>query len=446
MNVLTDFKIIQRNNDGFAKVTFAKDTDTEPDHNVVVRVIREDDNSVIVPWTLAERTDKGFKAELTVPAGGLYRAEAKDIAEEYNPKYNFYEWAPLVAEVNHFGVGDVFIVAGQSNMSAYGRDSAYDPPELGVHTFNNRGEWCIATHPLNCCVAPIFCNNDSCSGTSPALSFGRMMHRRLNVPIGLVCAAQGGAPLRHFYPEMKDGGILFEALMKKLEDVGSVKGVIWYQGCAEGSSMEEALQYLENFAGMVAYWRERLGDIPFVTVQINRHTESGPLKALRPWGIVREAQRQAALVIKDVYTVPAIDLYTTDGIHNSSGCNVIIGERMAKAMLKGVYGLDGVFAPTIVKVTKKDAKHILLWLENGDMVHPMDNCADGLNIEDENGIMDCVFVEGNPDGSLTVEGEREIVGNAVFHAYWKRKQPAFFIRDIYGGMPMLACYGVKIED
>ena len=47
----------------------------------VVRVMREEDNKTVVPWTPAQKVTPGenfsgsFEATLTVPAGGLYRIE-----------------------------------------------------------------------------------------------------------------------------------------------------------------------------------------------------------------------------------------------------------------------------------------------------------------------------------------------------------------------------------
>lgn len=136
-------------------------------------------------------------------------------------------------------------------------------------------------------------------------------------------------------------------------------------------------------------------------------------------------------------------MFTNDGIHNASGACVVIGERMASVLLKAVYGKPGSFAPSIRRIEQPDERRIQLHFEGDHVLRSMDDLASGLNIEDEKGIMDCVSINVSDKGVI-VTAERDIGENAVFHAYWKREEPAFFLRDVYG-MPMLACFNVKIE-
>lgn len=440
MRTVCDYMIIQRSADGFGRATFAGEFNGG-DYTVVARVMREDDNFTVVPWQVCTITESGWEVELTVPEGGLYRFEARVCSGVASPCNNNYDWCPLIACVQHVGVGDVFVMAGQSNMSGYGRDPAYDPPELGVHLFDNRGQWVLAAHPLNSVPNAIYRNTDDSSGTSPGLAFGRMMHRRLGVPVGLVAAARGGSSLEQWNPA-EENPDLYRELEKKLEEVGNFAGMIWYQGCNETCEEEEADSYLEKFTETVSLWREKFGYFPIATCQINRHaSKEGDRDRL--WGKVREAQRRAAKCIEGVYVVPTIDMHTVDGIHNASGACITVGERLANVLLKGHYGLSGTFAPSITKITRVDSRTVHLEFDGQYMLRTMDNIATGINIEDENGLQKCTKISVCDDGAL-VTAERDIGKNAVFHAYWEREVPAFFIRDI-NGMPMLACYGVKIE-
>lgn len=444
MKTICDYMIIQRDADGFGRGVFAGEYTPKDGCTVVVRVVREDDNMIIVPWQECKTDGSEWSIELTVPEGGLYRVEARLAGKNACPTNNNYDWCDLIAYANHIGVGDVFIMAGQSNMSGYGKDPAYDPPQLGVHLFDNSGKWCLACHPLNSVPDPVYGNNDSSSGTSPGLSFGRMMHKNLNIPIGLVAAARGGSSLEDWNPAHDDDPYLYIALREKIRDVGKFKGMIWYQGCNETGNIEEASSYLEKFKQTVSLWREEFGGFPIATCQINRHAfrDGGDD---RFWGMVREAQRRAAAEIENVFVVPTVDMPTVDGIHNTSGACVIIGERLASAMLGGCYGLKGKSAPSVKEIRKVSSDTVLMkFFENNQMLRTMDNLADGINIEDEKGMMNCRKITVCDDGAL-VEGERDIIGKAVFHAYWRRNVPSFFLRDIYG-MPMLACYGVEIEE
>lgn len=152
-------------------------------------------------------------------------------------------------------------MAGQSNMSGYGRDPAYDPPELGVHLFDNAGRWVLAAHPLNSVPDPVYPNNDAASGTSPALAFARMMKRELGVPVGLVAAALGGSSLEAWNPAEEDP-FLYHSMAAKISEVGSFAGMLWYQGCNETVEAEEAENYLEKFTQTVSLWRKEFGCFP----------------------------------------------------------------------------------------------------------------------------------------------------------------------------------------
>ena len=406
-----------------------------------VRVLREEDNRTVVPFTECALNGRCWRIELSVPQGGLYRAEARLAPNKTKTQCSNYDWSPLIACANHFGVGDIFVMAGQSNMSGYGRDPAYDPPEPGGHLFDNAGRWVLAAHPLNSVPDPVYPNNDAASGTSPALAFARMMKRELGVPVGLVAAALGGSSLEAWNPAEEDP-FLYHSMAAKISEVGSFAGMLWYQGCNETVEAEEAENYLEKFTQTVSLWRKEFGCFPIVTCQLNRHAWKEENRD-RLWGLVREAQRQAAKKIPGVTVVPTIDMFTSDGIHNASGACVVIGERMASVLLKAVYGKPGSFAPSIRRIEQPDERRIQLHFEGDHVLRSMDDLASGLNIEDEKGIMDCVSINVSDKGVI-VTAERDIGENAVFHAYWKREEPAFFLRDVYG-MPMLACFNVKIE-
>lgn len=441
MKSICDYMIIQRSADGFGRAVFGGTLAAPAGAFVVVRVMREDDNMTVVPWQKGEFCGSEWQCALTIPEGGLYRVEARLCTGEFNPSLCGYDWSPLIACAYHVGVGDVFVLAGQSNMSGYAKDSAFDPPQLGVHLYNNAAEWVLASHPVNCVPNPVYKNNDCNSGVSPALAFGRAMQRRLGVPVGLISAAQGGSSLESWNPAEEEP-FLYEELCKKVEAVGGFKAMVWYQGCNETND-EEADTYYEKFKQTIGLWREKLGFFPLGICQLNRHAQKKDGDD-RFWGRVREAQRRAARDLEGVFAIPTHDLFTIDGIHNSSASCITVGERLAAALLKGVYEKTGYFAPDIKRIKRLDETTVMLEIENYLFLRTMDDNACGLNIEDENGLADCVgiFV---CEGGATVKCERPIGKNAVFHAYWRREEPAFFIRDVYG-CPLLSCYGVPIED
>lgn len=369
---------------------------------------------------------------MTIPEGGLYRLEAS-----LQPGDSL--WIDKFACVYHIGVGDIYVTAGQSNMTGYGRDAAYDPPCLGVHMYRNNGSWSIAAHPLADAIDGLYEYPENGTGTSPALSFARRLHDRLGVPIGIIPTAVGGTPLSEWNPEEKGG--CYRAMEKRLRVVGAFKGFIWLQGCSDCTA-ECAGNYLERFSRMVSLWNEHFGAHPVLTVQLNRWMGNEDPMNDRYWGMIREAQRRAALEIPGVYVVSSLDLSVTDGIHNSSGANVTIGERLANAALAYLYDKPGQRSVCILSAEAVDDTHVLLHLTPGHKVLAMDGRAMGMNVEDTDGLVDCIEAAPVPDG-LLVSTTRPYRLPAQFHYAWRTHPPVFAARDFYD-QPLLACYGIEI--
>ncbi|MDR2656838.1 MAG: sialate O-acetylesterase [Oscillospiraceae bacterium] len=439
---VSDFRIFQRNAQGYAEVEFSGvlPADKPGGADVYARVLLEDDNSVVLPWKQCERDGRAWRLASALREGGLYRFEACALVPDR--PITMIEWTPRVGIARHVGVGEVFMLAGQSNMAGYGRDAAYDPAELGVHLYANDGMWKIASHPLNDSCGSIYPETlEESSGTSPALAFGRTMRRRLGVPIGLAQASKGATSLSEWNPA--EDGALFRSALKRWLTAGPASGVLWYQGCSDAHG-ERAATYLERFTAMVAAWRAAMGDIPFMTVQLNRWTGVGAQgdASDKGWGQVREAQRQAARTIPGVYVVPAMDLAMSDMIHNSSGSNVILGERMARAMLGAMRGAPE-YAPDVIGAEYADERTVLLRFRPEDDVIAHEGFADGFDVEDERGLAACVKAETVADG-LRLTVERDYTMPARVNGMWRRTPPPALPRGRYG-VPMLGFYGVEVD-
>ena len=440
MTPATDFRVYQRNQDGFAQVLLAGKLPEHATENmrVMSRVCREDDGQMVVAWTACEIKDGSWQVVLRVPQGGLYQMETSMGAPEAD-----ILWSERIQNICHVGVGELFMIAGQSNMAGYGRDTAYDPPQLGVHLYGNNGKWSIAMHPLNDSIDTIYPENrEMATGTSPGLAFAKAVQRALHVPVGLIQASLGGSPLSRW--DLQDNGDLARAMFRRMDAVGDVGGVIWYQGCSDTNNDWESGTYLERFTRMVADWRGIMGDVPFVTVQLNRWTNGeGQIDGDEQWGKTREAQRQAARTIPGVYIVSASDFMTSDSIHTTSGCNVILGERMASVYLNKHHGLPGQIVPDVEKVVRTDDTHLMVYMTPGSCVVAPDGRPQGLDAEDENGLIACTEAKTVSEGILLTL-ERPCSENVRLHMLWRTVQPAFMPHSIYG-MPVLSCYGVAAE-
>jgi sialate O-acetylesterase len=334
----TDWQIIQQEQ-GYGNVTFsgtynvpeaAIDVGTEITYPSI-RVLSEEDNGQIIPWTktTCDREGNGMSGiwiiTLTIPAGGLYRIETglDTISTKSNLRWFFRGDVRL-----HIGIGDLFLVAGQSNSSGYGRDSALDPPDINVHLFRNRGTWDLACHPINeSTYAAEQVNAEmGISGTSPYLSFGKVYHKLTQYPVGLITTGQGGSTISRW--DVSQNGDLYRNMIERLEKCGNkATGILWYQGCSD-TNPSASNDYYASFLNLVTETRKKLGyDIPFFTFQLNRQLNAEYNEC---WGVVREAQRQAANSIPKVYLLPTLHCSLCDGIHNNSHSVMMLGEAMAK--------------------------------------------------------------------------------------------------------------------
>ena len=423
----------------FSEVDYAKTT-------IKARIALQATSENVVPWTEATVLDESHW-EITfphVPAGGLYRIET----------YMDYEgWDGLSCTrgdmVHNIGVGDIFVIAGQSNAAGRAKNPVADEPELGVHVLRTSAVWELATHPLGETTGAVHVGHyeNHNPGHSPWLHFAKRLKKELGYPIGLVPTAYGGSPLRWWNPE--ENGALFTNMMEMLEDFDiHPKAVLWYQGEAEGFE-DSAETYPERFAALVRHTRSHLNqpELPFITVQLNRCMTESSEKLDRQWGMVREAQRKAMYDIPYVSVVPANDLALYDFIHNSAQGNLVVGERCALAALDLCYGRSTDWRapePESVRLTAPDTVELKL-SRIRNWVNPFDVPAAWIpfDAEDGSGLLHPVsYVTGND--SLTFTFERPLGEGAVLHGAW-RMNPGYNVPCDCMRISMLSFYNIPIE-
>ena len=413
---------------------------------VKARIALESSGESVCPWTEYEvEEDSRWHVAFDVPAGGLYRVET----------YMEYEgWDGLSSTrgdmVHNIGVGDVFVAAGQSNAAGRAKDPIEDGPELGVHLLRPSGRWDLATHPLGETTGSIHTGNfeNHNPGHTPWLHFAKLLKRELGYPIGIVMTAYGGAPLRWW--DMEDNGALYRNMLELLEADGlRPRGMVWYQGEAEGYE-NAAGTYLERFARFVRRLREDLGrpDLPVLTAQLNRCMTPCDTDLDRQWGMVRQAQREAARRLENVWVVPAIDLPLYDFIHNSSQGNLVLGERMARCALAEIYGKKLEWrAPEVERAVRLAPDRVQLRFQRVyNWLNPFDVAPALLPFEAEDGeglVRPSAYQTQRDAMELTFP--RPLGEGAVVHGAW-RCDPGPCIPCDCMRMPMLAFYGLPISE
>ena len=248
-------------------------------------------------------------------------------------------------------VGDVWIMAGQSNMQGIGNMEHALKGTDNVRAFYLDNKWRIAQDPLhnmdkakaeihwtlngghnafdNAPEIPI-------KGVGLGVAFGQVMAEKNKVPQGLIASAHGGTNMKLWDPNLKDKGenSLYGAMYERFVMNGSkIAGILWYQGCSDSSLEEDVQLYTKRTLELFNAMRKDFGDenLPIVFAQLGRTATAYDFSLENSWTKIREQQRLLPSMIKNCIMVPTIDLELDDAIHISGKSHIILGRRMAEA-------------------------------------------------------------------------------------------------------------------
>lgn len=447
-----DWQVFQQRHDGTADIHAGGRWGGAAAGTVEVRLVREDDSRVAakhLDWQKAKTGKDGrWSAVLkNVPAGGLYRLETHLRTDPGG----LPEWQ-MHGDMRHFlGVGDLWVIAGQSNSAGYGRGVCWDPPELGVHLFNNAMRWTLASQPLNETTAtahPENCENAN-SGHGPWLHFARLIRREMNFPIGLVQVSLGGSAFVSWNPAQEGDHPLYDLMMRVHSAVGGrIRGILWYQGESETGDDRSTDTYKDRFIKGVRAWRKAMGqpDLPVLTVQLGLCTGPADEALHDRWTRVREAQRCIPHRLKKVTVAPTLDLTLTDGIHVSPAGNMILAQRVADAALAEVYGRNvASLAPEIAEAKlSADRLSITMRFDNVQgQLSTVDPSAVPFRVVDKKGAVE-ITGAGMWADCVRVTLKRPVAGKASIHGGYGSNPPPVPL-DMDRALPMLAFYGVSVK-
>ncbi len=284
-----------------------------------------------------------------------------------------------VAVYEQVGVGDVWVAAGQSNMTDMGAltdgftPDTQDPVNENMHIiYAEDCTWHKMSHPAG--EGRFF---KSGTRTSPVTSFAREISEYTGVPVGIVQSSVGGTNIYQWVSGVRDSdansGYLFNALKACFDKMPSakVKGILWYQGCNDAINENYAYNYKnlqqKMFDEMRAFFGE---DTPIITTQLNdanqdSNSSQGYYDA---WSFVKDVQRQNESLYENVYVVGTGELELGDTIHNSAAANVKLGNKWAKVARNVVYGDEAVNfrQPTIDNAKVTGTNEITLTFKDTD--------------------------------------------------------------------------------
>ena len=252
-------------------------------------------------------------------------------------------------------VGDVWILAGQSNMQGWGNLTNASPSDYNVRAFYMDDIWKIAKDPihnLDYAKANIHWkirkldpktftpNATPLKGVGPGVFLGVELFRKIGVPQGLIACSHGGSKIDQWDYLDKELGddSLYGAMYNRFVKNGSrVRGVLWYQGCSDcqGHLIDSYKEKTKRFFEAV---RKDFNDenLPVLMVQLATMINEPSNQQDYYYSTIREAQRLISWEMDNVYLIPALDLELDDIIHISGKGHRILGRRLAEAALNAI--------------------------------------------------------------------------------------------------------------
>lgn len=318
-----------------------------------------------------EKLDETHYQLTGIPVGGPYALTISDAEDE--------------VAIEKIYVGDVWILAGQSNMEGAGRrrakEIAYDlNPNQEVRAYYLDDHWDAARSLLhqqwmntdpgvqakylkigNIATLDHFDgfrdNPEKFSGVGPGHFIALRMHELTRVPQAVIPCAMGATGMNDWTPEDVTPASLYRSMIRRAYDCGgNIRGVFWHQG--EGETSPDGIKnYNDNMKLFISSIRRDLKkkDLPFVQAQIGHTTlpQCSNQETEDNWQRVRELQRKLPEIIPNVSTVSTANSYLQDLIHIDAQSHEELGRTMAEEMYRMLTGI-GTKLPSVSSVKIED--------------------------------------------------------------------------------------------
>ena len=238
-------------------------------------------------WQTIEAGSSGkFDAELPVPAGGWYALDVR-LTDQGQ--------ILATARVDHIGIGEVFVVAGQSNSTNYGSERQH--PKTGLVSSFDGTTWRLADDPQPG-------TKDRGQGGSFIPAFGEGLVERYHVPVGVACCGSGATSVRQWLMkghkidvrpttdraiksvgpnQWECTGELYDGLLKRMAALGprGFRAVLWHQGESDAGQAPDrqitGARYRELLEQIIRSSRKDAGwDVPWFVAQATYHSAADP--------------------------------------------------------------------------------------------------------------------------------------------------------------------------
>jgi hypothetical protein len=284
-------------------------------------------------WASVKPTVSGdvCSASVTIPAGGWYRLEVRRAGD-----------AKEAATVEPIGVGEVFLITGQSYAANCNEERLkVSEPQRRVACLDPKtGAWRIADDPQPGA-------SEYKGGGTIWPAFGDGLAAALELPVGFANVAWQGASSRQWMP----GGNLHKSMVAAASGLGRCRAVLWQQGESDVIAGIPAETYVANVTAIRAALAKETGlDVVWLPAKSTIH----PTVYNKPKqeAVIREA---VDTLWKTPGFAPGPDTDALDGKHRQmGGCSHFsaIGQRRAAELW--VDAVTNLIAPANVRTNQRE--------------------------------------------------------------------------------------------
>jgi len=221
-----------------------------------------------------------FEAVFDAPAGGWHRLEVRAVSGD-----------KVLAEaaVEHVAIGEVFVVAGQSNSANHGAEK--QTVKSGRVATYDGFRWQISNDPQP---------GASGNGGSIVPPFGDAIVQRFDVPVGFIACGIGATSVREWLPkgtkfpnpptltgrvqkrpdgEWESNGQAFDTFVARSKSLGprGFRAVLWHQGESDANQKDPTRTlpgtlYRQHLETVIQQSRREIGwDAPWFVAQVSYH-------------------------------------------------------------------------------------------------------------------------------------------------------------------------------
>ena len=277
-----DYQVVQRSSPGKGLLRFAGELSEEvvaTDTSIEAKLVGE---KQATGWLRAGGSISGRKLSGTVeaPAGGWWKLDVrvtrggKEVA---------------LGSVAHVGMGEVFVIAGQSNSANHGQEKQTTKTQR-VASFDGKA-WRIADDPQP---------GASGGGGSFIPPFADAVVAKENVPVGIIACGIGATSVREWLPKgvtfpnpptiesrvekLANGnwaskGAAYDAFIARMKPLGpqGFRAVLWHQGESDANQKDTTRTlsgklYREYLEKLIRGSRRAIGwDAPWFVAQVSYH-------------------------------------------------------------------------------------------------------------------------------------------------------------------------------